>query len=75
MTRPPGARCSSVGRVSAIQTRSVASKTASSRFDAVSSGPKIRNVLGLLRMTSRSHVPSTRVASLVAVAGDATSTA
>ena len=57
MTRPsaPGARRSA--RISAIQTRSVASKTASSRFEAVSSGPKRRNVDGLARMTSRSHVP------------------
>ena len=74
MTRPPGAMCSSVGRLSAIQTRSVTSKTASSRFDAVSSGPKSRKVWGLARMTSRSHVPRTRVASLVAVAGDGTAT-
>src|SRR5438067_1448609 len=45
-TRPSGARWSSVGRISASHWRSVAAKTSPSRFDAVSSGPKIRNVSG-----------------------------
>ena len=41
------------------------SKTAPSRFDAVSSGPKSRKSVGLRAMTSRRKPPSTRVASLV----------
>ena len=40
----------------------MASNTACSRFDAVSSGPIIRKLSGLARITSRSHVPSTAVA-------------
>ena len=46
MTRPSGARSSSVGTVSASQARSVTSKTSPRRFDAVSSGPNRRNVSG-----------------------------
>ena len=48
MTRPVGAWCSSVARISPIQTRSVASKTASSRLDDVSSGPTRRKVDGIV---------------------------
>ena len=48
MTRPARARCSSVGaRYSACHCRSVASKTACSRLEAVSSGPKMRKLSGL----------------------------
>ena len=36
-----------MGRISAAQTRSVTSNTEPSRLDAVSSGPKMRNVVGL----------------------------
>ena len=45
MTRPSGARWSSPGRRRGCHARSVASKTAFSRLDAVSSGPMIRNVV------------------------------
>ena len=58
-----------MGSVSACQARSVTSNSACSRFDAVSSGPKTRNVSMLSRITSRSHVPSTRIGSFVVVAG------
>ncbi len=64
-----------MGISSASQVRSVVSKTAESRLDAVSSGPKRRNESGLSRITSRSRVPSTRVASLNVVPGFATGTA
>ena len=43
-----GARCSSVVRISPANTLSVTSYTASSRLDAVSSGPKIRKLLGVV---------------------------
>ena len=74
---PPGRRLMLVGRAGsrAIQTRSVASNTASSRLEDVSSGPNRRKVDGLSRMTSRSHVPSTRVASWTVVPGASTATA
>ena len=49
MTRPSGARCSSVGSISASQARRSTSKTSPSRFDAVSSGPKSRKLRGLPR--------------------------
>ena len=73
MTRPSGARWSSPARRSAIQARSVASNTAPSRLDAVSSGPKTRKSCSrrCARMTSRRNPPSTRVASLDVVAGRA----
>ena len=67
MTRPSGARWSSTGCTSPCQARPVTSNTAPRRFEAVSSGPNSRNVLGLRRITSRSKAPSTRVASLVVV--------
>jgi hypothetical protein len=75
MTRPLGPRLSSPGSRSGANTRSVTSNTGLSRFDAVSSGPMIRNVFGFIRITSRRNVPSTRVASLERCAGWATSTA
>ena len=77
MTRPSGARWSSPSRRSAIQARSVASKSALSRLEAVSSGPKTRKLASpaLARMTSRSQPPSTRVASLLVVPGASTATA
>ena len=75
MTRPSGARWSSPGRRRGCHARSVASKTAFSRLDAVSSGPMIRNVYGFARMTSRRNAPSTRVASLEVRAGASTVTA
>jgi hypothetical protein len=53
------------GTVSAIQTLLVASNTALSRFDAVSSGPMMREWSGLRAITSRRKVPSTLVASAV----------
>ena len=64
-----------MGSSSASHARGLASNTACSRFDAVSSGPNRRNVSGFARITSRSISPSTRVASLVVVPGDGTSTA
>ncbi len=57
MTRPSGARWSSVDRRSASHTRSVTSNTASSRFEAVSSGPMRRKLSGLARITSRRKAP------------------
>ena len=75
MTRPSGARWSSPGSVSAIQPRSVTSKTGASRFEAVSSGPNSRNVRGLRAITSRMKPPSTRVASLELAPGRLTGTA
>ena len=50
-----------------MNTRSVTSKTAPSRFDAVSSGPKTRKLRAsaLSFMTSRRNAPRTRVASAV----------
>ncbi len=64
-----------MGSRSAFQARSVVSKTALSRLEAVSSGPISRKVRGFAAITSRSSVPSTRVGSLVCTAGDLTSTA
>ena len=61
--------------ISPSNARPVTSKTGLSRLEAVSSGPKIRNVAGLRLMTSRSQVPSTRVASAVTAPGAGTSTA
>ena len=53
------------------------SKTAVSRFDAVSSGPKMRRFAfaALSVSASRSRQPMTRVASLAPVPGAATVTA
>src|SRR2546429_9420139 len=45
MTRPFDGRCSSVGRIGSIVTLSVTSYSASSRFEAVSSGPNTRKFL------------------------------
>src|SRR5450756_2493966 len=59
ITRPSGAWCSPVGRISASNWRSVTSNTEPSRFDDVSSGPKIRKVSRFRSTTSRRHVPST----------------
>ena len=53
----------------------VTSKTSSSRLDAVSSGPSSRKFDGLSLITSRSQVPSTRVASDFPSPGLATATA
>ncbi len=75
MTRPSGARWSSVGRVSPSHWRLVTSKTFCSRLELVSSGPKMRNRFALLRVTSRRYEPSTLVASAKVVPGRATSTA
>jgi hypothetical protein len=61
--------------MSASQVRPVTEKTSPSRFEAVSSGPKSRKFSGFLATTSRRKPPRTRVASLVVVAGDSTSTA
>ena len=69
MTRPPGARPSSVASVSASQARSVTAKTSPSRLDAVSSGPNRRKLDRFRSITSRRKPPSTRVASLNVVAG------
>src|SRR4051812_21519324 len=44
MTRPSGARWSSVSMTSAIPYLSVASKTAVRRLEVVSSGPKMRKI-------------------------------
>ena len=66
MTRPSGARWSSLSAASAAsQARSVTSNTAPRRLEAVSSGPMMRKLSGLRRITSRRKPPSTRVASLV----------
>ena len=75
MTRPSGARWSSPGMIWPSKARSVTSKTFPSRLDAVSSGPNSRNVDGLAVMMSRSHDPSTRVASDTLSPGLLTSTA
>src|ERR1019366_7016349 len=75
ITRPSGARWSSVGSVSASQVRPVTSNSAPRRLEAVSSGPITRKLSPLRRMTSRRKPPSTRVASLVAAAGSLTATA
>ena len=48
MTRPSGARWSSPGSRSAIQARSVTSRTAPSRFELFSSGLKTRKVVHVL---------------------------
>ena len=61
MTRPSGARWSSVGKISASKARFVTSNTSWSRLEAVSSGPNSRNVAGLRLITSRSQRPSGRV--------------
>ena len=53
MTRPSGERWSSPGTVSASHARSVTSKTAPSRLEAVSSGPISRKLAGLRSITSR----------------------
>jgi hypothetical protein len=59
------------------QVLPVTSITASSRFDAVSSGPKSRKLRcgWLSRITSASIPPSTRVGSDVFAPGDSTGTA
>ena len=77
ITPPSGERCSSVGRSGSTRTRSVASKSAPSRFDAVSSGPITRKFLlsALSFITSRKNCPITRVASASTVAGLGTATA
>ena len=62
-------------RLDNVNGKSVASYTADSRFDAVSSGPISRNRSGLRAITSRRKVPSTLVASAVPVAGLGTDTA
>ena len=71
MTRPSGARCSSVGSVRPPRRGRSTSKTASSRFEAVSSGPKSRKLSGL-RAMSRRKPPSTRVASATSSPGSLT---
>ncbi len=59
MTRPARARCSSTSgpKNSAFHCLSVTSNTACSRLDAVSSGPKMRKLSGLSRITSVSQLP------------------
>jgi len=74
MTRPWGARWSSVSRTGSAHVRSVASNTGPSRFDAVSSGPTMRNDRGLARTTSRSQAAATFVASLIVEPGRSTAT-
>ena len=69
---PPSA---SSGSMSAIQVFLLASYTACSRFDAVSSGPKTRKLVGLFFMTSRRNSPSGFVFSYIAVPREGTSTA
>jgi hypothetical protein len=44
MTRPSGATCSSPGSISAVEQRLVTSNSAPQRFDAVSSGLKMRKL-------------------------------
>ncbi len=61
--------------VAASQVRPLASNTASSRLEAVSSGPKSRKLRGLRRITSRRKAPSTRVGSEVVAPGFGTATA
>ena len=61
--------------ISPSNARPVTSKTASSRLDAVSSGPNSRNVEAFRVMMSRSHWPSTRVLSASTAPGDGTATA
>ena len=75
MTRPSCAMCSSVGRMVPSKTRLVASKTAVSRFDSVSSGPTMRKFVGFSLTMSRSSAPATRVAWFISAAGFLTSTA
>ena len=75
MTRPSGRRSLSPSMISPSNARPVTSKTASSRFDAVSSGPNSRNVEALRLMMSRSQPPSTRVFSASTAPGNGTSTA
>ena len=75
ITRPSGARWLSPGMISPSKTRFVASNTASSRLDDVSSGPISRKFDGLALITSRSQVPSTRVDSARTPPGLGTSTA
>ena len=53
----------------------MASNTACSRFDAVSSGAIIRKLSGFILITSRSHVPSTAVVPTGPEPGSGTSTA
>ena len=75
ITRPSGARWSSPGTICPSNARSVTSKTAPSRLDAVSSGPNSRKFDGLALITSRSQSPSTRVASDIPAPGALTGTA
>lgn len=65
------------GSYAAFHCFAVTSKTPPNRFEAVSSGPKIRKFSGLARMTSASQLPRTRVASATAAprASSSTSTA
>ena len=58
-----------------IHVRAVASSTAPSRLEAVSSGPNTRKFVMFLFMTSRKNLPMTRVASPSTVPGRATGTA
>ena len=68
---------SSVLRISPVNTRSVASKQAPRRLDAVSSGPNTRKLRAsaLSFMTSRRKAPMVRVASAVTAPGVGTATA
>ncbi len=75
ITRPSGARWLSPGTIEPSNARFVTSNTASSRLDDVSSGPISRKFDGLALITSRSQVPSTRVASAVLPPGLGTCTA
>ena len=78
MTRPSRASSppsASSGSMSAIQVFLLASYTACSRLDAVSSGPKTRKLVGLFFMTSRKYSPRGLVFSYIAVPREATSTA
>src|SRR5258708_2370856 len=77
MTRPSAERNSSVGTSGNSKAREVASKTACSRFELVSSGQKSRKLRASLlsRKTSRSRVRSTREFSALTEPGLATSTA
>ena len=70
-----GAMFSSVGRIVPVKTRSVTSKTASRRFELVSSGPTIRKFRGFSSMMSRRKPPAIRVASASSVPGFFTSIA
>ena len=69
MTRPSGARWSSVSRTSASHWRSVTSNTEPRRLEATSSGPNTRKLVGLAVTTSRRNEPRTRVASVKVVPG------